>query len=232
MNMPLRRRPALGARRHEPSHTQPNPMRARLMGYLRRHHVALLALFFAIGGSSYAAVALPPGSVGSLQLRKGSVTMAKLSTGTLTKLHGAQGAPGRLGPIGPQGPAGPKGDTGSQGPAGPQGATGPQGTTGPQGATGPQGRPGTFGTITVMKRSVTIPASTLWGGAQQCNAGEVAVGGGASIGSGDGSGIANVSLQTSRPDPTSGTPTGWVAIAQNLTSSPVNMNIYVECAVP
>ena len=36
--------------------------------------VALLALFIALGGGSYAAVALPKGSVGGRQLKKNAVT--------------------------------------------------------------------------------------------------------------------------------------------------------------
>jgi hypothetical protein len=41
--------------------------------------VATLALFVALGGASYAAVELPAGSVGSKQLRAGSVTQEKLA---------------------------------------------------------------------------------------------------------------------------------------------------------
>jgi len=47
--------------------------------YIRRHHIALLALFVALGGTSYAAVNLPNGSVGTAQLKQGSVTAKKLS---------------------------------------------------------------------------------------------------------------------------------------------------------
>ena len=40
-----------------------------LIGYGRRHHVGLLALIFALGGTSYAAVRLPSHSVGTAQLQ-------------------------------------------------------------------------------------------------------------------------------------------------------------------
>jgi hypothetical protein len=46
--------------------------------------VALLALFIAIGGVSWAATSLPAGSVGSRQLRAGAVTAAKLARGSVT----------------------------------------------------------------------------------------------------------------------------------------------------
>jgi hypothetical protein len=41
-----------------------------LIGYLKRHHIALLALFIALGGTSYAAISLPANSVGAKQLKK------------------------------------------------------------------------------------------------------------------------------------------------------------------
>ena len=38
--------------------------------YVRRHHIGLLALFIALGGTSYAAVALPANSVGTKQIEE------------------------------------------------------------------------------------------------------------------------------------------------------------------
>jgi hypothetical protein len=47
--------------------------------YVRRHHIALLALFLALGGTSFAAAnALAPNSVGTKQLKKNAVTRAKI----------------------------------------------------------------------------------------------------------------------------------------------------------
>jgi hypothetical protein len=90
--------------------------------------VAYLALFVALGGVSYAALKLPANSVGTKQLRKHAVTLAKISASARKSLHGAAGARG------PAGAAGTKGDSG------PRGATGPAGTTGATGpATGPAG---------------------------------------------------------------------------------------------
>jgi hypothetical protein len=54
------------------------------LGYVRRHHVGLLALMFALGGTSYAAVLLPAHSVGTVQLRDGAVTRAKLSVNAVS----------------------------------------------------------------------------------------------------------------------------------------------------
>ena len=54
----------------------------RLLTHLRGNAVAYVALFVALGGTSYAATALPRGSVGTKQLRNGSVTPNKLNAGS------------------------------------------------------------------------------------------------------------------------------------------------------
>jgi hypothetical protein len=54
----------------------------RLLSHLRANIVAYLALFVALGGTSYAAVRLPADSVGTKQLKNGSVTPIKLGSGT------------------------------------------------------------------------------------------------------------------------------------------------------
>jgi hypothetical protein len=50
----------------------------RLLTSARRNAIAYLALFVALGGTSYAALSLPAGSVGTRQLRNGAVTPRKL----------------------------------------------------------------------------------------------------------------------------------------------------------
>ena len=95
-----------------------------LVRYLRRHHVALLALFIALGGTSYAAVKLPANSVGSAQLKKNAVTAAKVKNKSLRAEDFAAGqlpagATGPAGPPGAQGPKGEKGDKGDKGDTGP-----------------------------------------------------------------------------------------------------------------
>jgi hypothetical protein len=87
--------------------------------------MSTIAVFVALGGGAYAAVALPKNSVGTRQLKADAVTSAKVRNHTL-RAHdfaagqlpaGAPGAPGAQGPQGAQGPVG------AQGPAGP--STGP-----------------------------------------------------------------------------------------------------------
>src|SRR4051812_6200473 len=99
-----------------------------MLDYLRRHHVALLALFIALGGTSYAAAKLPKNSVGSTQIKSGAVTEAKLAKDVKAKLNTTKTV---LGSPGTNGPQGPKGDTGAPGE---KGETGAQGVPGPTAA--------------------------------------------------------------------------------------------------
>jgi hypothetical protein len=106
-----------------------------MLGTLRRrpNHVTLvayLALFVALGGSSYAAITLSTGSVKKQHLAKNAVVSKKVKDGSL--LAQDFGA-GQL----PAGPQGPKGDTGDRGLQGEQGPQGEQGLQGVQGPTGP-----------------------------------------------------------------------------------------------
>jgi collagen triple helix repeat protein len=94
--------------------------------YLKRHHVALLALFFALGGTSFAAAnaLLPKNSVGSAQVRNGSLQRLDLSKKAVRSLRGNRGLRGL------RGLQGAKGTTGAQGVQGPKGTTGAQGVVG------------------------------------------------------------------------------------------------------
>lgn len=76
--------------------------------------IACLALAVALGGTGYAAVVLPPNSVGTKQLVNGSVVAAKV------KAHSLVAANFKTGQL----PAGPKGADGLAGAAGPPGAKG------------------------------------------------------------------------------------------------------------
>jgi hypothetical protein len=58
-----------------------------MLAYVRRHHVGIIALFIALGGTSYAATQLPTNSVGTRQIRPGAVTPSKLSPGLAAQLR-------------------------------------------------------------------------------------------------------------------------------------------------
>ena len=93
-------------------------MTKRIGTYLRRHHVALLALFLAVGGTSYAAAKLPTNSVATKQIKNGQVKSADLGKSSITSPKVKDGsllardfAFGQL----PAGPAGPQGEQGKSG---------------------------------------------------------------------------------------------------------------------
>jgi Collagen triple helix repeat (20 copies) len=116
--------------------------------YLRRHHLALLALFIALGGTSYAAVQLPAKSVGAKHLKKGAVNSIKVKDGSLRAKDFASGQL-RRGPRGAPGAVGPAGPSGATGPAGAAGRGGPVGPRGPQGFPGFDGSSLAFATVRV-----------------------------------------------------------------------------------
>ena len=113
-------------------------MPRRIIGHLRGNAVGYVALFAALGGTSYAAVNLKPGSVSSAAIAPGAVTHSKLAArsisetnlvkhsltaavfkaSTLKKIGGANGSDGGSGPTGPAG------TNGKAGPTGPAGADG------------------------------------------------------------------------------------------------------------
>jgi hypothetical protein len=95
---------------------------------------AVLAAAVALAGSAAQTQALPRNSVGTLQVRDGSLLAKDFARGQLPRgprgragSKGAKGAVGARGPAGPAGSPGPKGDSGLQGAAGPQGPVGPNG---------------------------------------------------------------------------------------------------------
>lgn len=92
--------------------TQGNGPRG-VVGYLKRQHLAMLALFFALGGTSFAASAtlLPSNSVGTRQVINGSLHTNDLSRTARSALKGSRG---------PRGPAGVQGAAGAPGPAAPR----------------------------------------------------------------------------------------------------------------
>ena len=59
--------------------------------------VSTICLFVVLGGSAYAASQLPRNSVGTKQLKNGSVSLAKISSSAKKALNGGAGAPGRPG---------------------------------------------------------------------------------------------------------------------------------------
>lgn len=115
-------------------------MGSRVWNYLRRNHVALMALFVALGGTSYAAAGLPRNSVGEPQIKKDAVRASEIRKNAVSASEVQNGS---LGPeeLKPgtllQGPAGERGPQGDQGPPGQPGSPGQPGQPGstPEGFT-------------------------------------------------------------------------------------------------
>lgn len=177
--------------------------------------IASLALFVALGGASYAAVALPANSVGTKQLKKSAVSAAKLKRNAVSSAKVKDGSLER-------------GDFASgtllQGPQGPQGDKGDSGPVGPQGLQGERGLPGVSGYEIVSSTSAFTSDSGQETFAE-CPAGKVALGGGAAIFGG----VTSIALHWSQP---LGDGSGWDAAAHEVVSTPDSWRVaaYAVCA--
>jgi hypothetical protein len=112
-----------------------------MLAFLRQQPIALLALFVALGGTSFAAVHASAKSPASGDVIHGCVGK---NTGRL-RIVDTPIRCNREGRRGPHGPAGAKGDTGATGANGQDGATGAKGDTGAAGAAGAAGATGAKG---------------------------------------------------------------------------------------
>ena len=117
---------------------------------------AYLALFVALGGTSYAAVKLPKNSVGTKQIKKNGVRSTDVKNGSLKKVDFKAG---QL----------------------PQGDQGPQGPQGLQGTPGQDGQDGVIGPVTVQRTDVALPDNSTQAAEAVCPAGQKAISGGASV---------------------------------------------------
>jgi hypothetical protein len=170
--------------------------------------VSIIALFVAMGGTGYAAFRLAKNSVGSRQLQRGAVTPSKVARSTIRLFKGA---------------------------VGPRGNMGPQGV---QGGTGVQDPPGTNAATHAIVRTavISVADNTTDVALAHCNAGELAVGGGAGFTNTDPS--AKEGIQ--RTGPLTGglvtkpgaTPDGWFARGYNTSGAPNDLTAYAICVSP
>jgi hypothetical protein len=155
--------------------------------YLRRHHLGLLALFVALGGTSYAAVSLPKNSIGTAQIRTNGVGSSEIKSNSITS------------PKVKDGSLLAKDFKAGQLPAGANGAKGDKGDKGDQGIQGPVG---VVGAITVQRVDAELLDNTSRGVEATCPTGTKVIGGGASVAA---SGATDIRLTVSRPFNTVGT---------------------------
>jgi len=177
--------------------------------------MATIGVFIALGGASYAAVALPASSVGTKQLKKSAVAGSKIKRNAVSSpkvkdgsLQRSDFASGTL----LQGPQGPKGDNGDSGPVGPQGLQ------------GERGLPGVSG-YEIVSSTSALTSNPSQETSAECPAGKVAVGGGAAIfGS-----VTSIALHWSLP---SGDGSRWDAAAHEVVSTADSWRVaaYAICA--
>jgi hypothetical protein len=134
-------------------------MLARVVVALRRQYLGVLALFIALGGTSYAAAQVEPNSVGTREIKRRAVQTQDIAYNAVTASRIAPNAVNsddiedgsitaadinlRSFPPSVPGPRGETGAQGPQGPQGPEGPVGPEGPEGPEGPVGPSGSPDT-----------------------------------------------------------------------------------------
>jgi len=164
--------------------------------------VAFVALLVALAGTSYAAIQLPAGSVGTKQLKKNAVTGKKVKNRSLKAVDFATG----------QLPAGPQGPQGAQGPQGPQGLQGPKGD---------KGDPAPTPIITAREGEPANGDAEVF-----CEAGEAALGGGGTPAPG---GYLTDSEPDAFDGEI---PTGWLASAEDVDGNPVDVTAWVICGRP
>ena len=133
--------------------------------------VSVMALFVALGGTSYAAVKLPKNSVGSSQIKTNGVGSSDVKNGSLRSVDFRAGEL----PAGQQGQQGPKGDPGTP---------------------GQNGKDGVLGAVTVQRTDVALADNTTQAVEASCPAGQKAISGGSSV---DQTGSDDIKLLVSRP---------------------------------
>lgn len=124
----------------------------RVLTYIRRHHVALLALFVALGGTSYAAITSIPDAGGVFHGCVNPQTGALRVVTSASSCH--QSTVVRRGRRRVRVPAEIAiawNQQGRQGPLGKTGKNGTTGATGPQGVQGDTGAPGTARAYATMR---------------------------------------------------------------------------------
>jgi hypothetical protein len=188
--------------------------------FLRQNTIALLALFLALGGTTYAASTALVGknSVASPQVVNGSLQTKDLSKKARKALKGNRGLRGLPGAPGTPGAKGDKGDPGANGANGANGAT----------------------SVVIRTATVSIATGTRNFAVATCNAGEKATGGGARFTglSATNQHLLVYSYPKNAATPATGVPaagdvpTAWQASAYNNNGVTETLNVFVVCASP
>jgi hypothetical protein len=165
---------------------------------------ATIALFIALGGTSYAAIQIPRNSVGSSQLRAGSVGSSEVKNRSLRTIDLSVAARNFL--RGQRGPAGPPGPPGAAG-------TGAPGTAGASGALG----------LTYVTAAGVVPAGEVTSATATCGAGQRVTGGGVRIDS-----ASDTAVRETYPNINN---TAWTARVGNddVAGGPFGYTVFAVC---
>ena len=180
--------------------------------------IAMLALFFALGGGAFAADQFVISNINQI---KPSV-LNQITKGARGP-RGPSGPPGPKGNPGSPGPKGPKGDTGAKGQKGDSGGKGEKGDTGPRGLKGDRGPAGpeTLPNIdTESTDPVPLPPKTTEKATANCTSGFRAISGGFEVNRGD------VTYSQRTPGGS-----GWTVIATSTSSTSGGEAGYVRAFV-
>jgi len=172
-----------------------------------------LALFIALGGTSYAAITLPRNSVGANQIRTGGVRSSEVKDRSLEARDLSVKARRFL-----------------KGQRGPQGERGPAGSTGPTGPSGGGGGGTTTLPITTETATGIVGLGDIGSATATCGAGRRVTGGGARIDS-----AGDTATRESYP---SANGAAWTARVENNNdgpptdsfTGPFNFTVFAICA--
>jgi Collagen triple helix repeat (20 copies) len=175
-----------------------------------------LALFFALGGSAYAA-------------NRYLITSTKqISPKVLASLKGKSGANGKNGANGAQGPAGAQGSAGNAGSQGVKGETGTAGIQGPQGTAGATGTQGIQGIQGIQGNSVTNKPLAANNGSGKCEEGGAEF----KVGTGTPSYACNGRTGFTKTLPAGETETGTWTLAYNAAGAGEEPRAAVSFSIP
>lgn len=183
------------------------------------HVTAGLALFVALGGTSYAAGSLAANSVGSSQIKASAVKSSELAKNSVTSVKVKDGSlmkgdfkAGEL-------PAGAPGAPGAQGLPGEKGAPGEKGE---KGDTGTAGTNGVSGREIVKSPVIDVAAGTSEFFTVTCPAGKVAIGGGVGVPS-------SIGVNVNRSGFSGSEDNAWSARVTNTTGASRTFQVQVSC---